>query len=122
MLFVKPGMILDVTLMRARMHLVNLFVEPTSHATSSGESSWIPTARCDLCRLFCSIHPMISLCTVRTVVKSGDSDTLELFLMVVEITPLGAVIGKSRTQDVWEDLSPVHSFTYPLRPSSLQPV
>lgn len=53
--------------------------------------------------------PCDFLCTVKTVVKSQDSDTLELLLMV-EITSLGAVIGRESNQDAWEDLSPVHSF------------
>lgn len=45
----------NVTLARAQMHLVNLFVKPTSHAASSREASLIPTARRELCQLFCSV-------------------------------------------------------------------
>lgn len=38
---------------------------------------------------------------VKLVLKSGDSDPLEFFLMV-EITPLGDMIGKSHSQEASE--------------------
>lgn len=50
-------------------------VEPISCATSSRESSWIFTAKCNSPWPFCSVFPVISL----PAVKLRDSDHFELF-------------------------------------------